>query len=166
MTINAQRKAWRQAQARYRTKHRNDPVYKKRKYLELQRWRKSHLSEIAAYWRSWYLTHSQYKKTLNKRWTKAHRLQVIRIVENYRARRMQATGSFSSDDFVKITKSQGNRCIDCQKSFDIKHKPTVGHAVPLSKGGSNCPTNIIAQCQPCNSKQGASIHPQFRKKVA
>ncbi len=36
---------------------------------------------------------------------------------------------------------------------------TVGHLVPLFRGGSNLAANIVAQCLSCNCKQGTKIHP-------
>lgn len=74
-----------------------------------------------------------------------------------RALMLAAEGSFTEADWESIKLRQQHRCIDCG---EVK-KLTIGHAVPLSKGGSNWPSNIIAQCMRCNLKQHSKIHPTF-----
>lgn len=34
---------------------------------------------------------------------------------------------------------------------------TVDHVVPLSKGGSNDPENLVLACNPCNSRKGSKL---------
>ena len=72
-----------------------------------------------------------------------------------RARKRNAEGRFTSTDWKQILERQEFRCIDCGRS-DLKL--TIGHAVPLCLGGSNWPSNILAQCMPCNHRQGRKIH--------
>lgn len=78
----------------------------------------------------------------------------------YRKRRALlagAEGTFTEDEWLAITERQHGRCFDCGE----ERKLTIGHLVPLSKGGSNWPTNIVGQCLRCNSKQGTKIHPSI-----
>lgn len=47
--------------------------------------------------------------------------------------------------------SSGSRCMQCRKKFDplALH---VHHIKPLSKGGSNRPTNLTVLCSACHTK--------------
>jgi 5-methylcytosine-specific restriction endonuclease McrA len=74
-----------------------------------------------------------------------HALQFAR----YRARRNNAEGTFTDADFACIAEDQDWKCFYCLA--DISLKPTIDHYIPLSRGGSNWPVNIVAACKPCNS---------------
>jgi len=64
-----------------------------------------------------------------------------------RARLAGAEGVYTVEDIARITKAQGGKCACCRK----RRKLTVDHIVPITKGGSNWPTNIQMLCGPCNS---------------
>lgn len=57
--------------------------------------------------------------------------------------------------FVQFLRSQP--CADC----GAEGKSTIGHLIPVKRGGTNHPCNLIAQCRSCNSKQNAKVHPRF-----
>lgn len=71
------------------------------------------------------------------------------INQNRRSREINAEGRFTADDIALITKAQGGKCACCGK----KRKLTIDHIKPLTKGGSNWPSNIQMLCQPCNSSK-------------
>jgi len=73
-----------------------------------------------------------------------------------RARSINAMGSFSKNEWEFLIDKQNGRCFDCG---DVT-KLTIGHKIPLSKGGSNLIENIIGQCMLCNNKQHTKIHPK------
>jgi 5-methylcytosine-specific restriction endonuclease McrA len=60
----------------------------------------------------------------------------------------------SQETMDMILKAQDGLCLDCNQPLKL----TIGHAVPISKGGTNDFRNIIYQCQPCNSRQHNKIH--------
>ena len=74
-----------------------------------------------------------------------------------RALLANAEGSFTQDEWLAICERQNGKCFDCGQ----ERRMTIGHLVPLCKGGSNWPSNIVAQCQRCNSSQGQRIHPSL-----
>ena len=51
---------------------------------------------------------------------------------------------------------QNQLCKLCNQKLEY-HQVTHDHIIPLSKGGSNDPSNIQVTCQSCNSKKGAKI---------
>lgn len=37
-------------------------------------------------------------------------------------------------------------------------QPSLDHLIPRKAGGTNCPTNLAASCQPCNRARGQDLH--------
>jgi 5-methylcytosine-specific restriction endonuclease McrA len=87
-------------------------------------------------------------------WRELHPDQLAAYRQNRRARNRTALGSFTPAEWEAKKKAFGFRCIDCDK----RTKLTVGHAIPLARGGSNFIGNIIPQCFSCNAKQNARVH--------
>ena len=48
--------------------------------------------------------------------------------------------------------SCGSKCARCGKKLTLKTL-TMDHVVPISKGGENTLDNLVALCQPCNSRK-------------
>ena len=76
-----------------------------------------------------------------------------------RARRLAAEGTYTVEDFKVIIEAQKSRCIACGK----EKKLTADHRQPLSKGGSNWPSNIQGLCRSCNSKKSAKDPIKFMR---
>jgi 5-methylcytosine-specific restriction endonuclease McrA len=72
-----------------------------------------------------------------------------------RARQADALGTLTAAEWGAIKARQRGCCFDCGK----KEKLTVGHLVPISKGGSHLAINVRGQCKDCNCRQYVSIHP-------
>lgn len=71
-----------------------------------------------------------------------------------RAREYGADGSYSAEDVRAILKSQGRRCRYCNEALTRFH---VDHFIPLSRGGSNWPSNLVLSCGRCNSSKGSKM---------
>lgn len=76
-----------------------------------------------------------------------------------RARKIGAEGSYTKADLILIAEKQGFQCYWCL--CDISNKPTADHYIPLSRGGSNYPENIVAACGPCNSTKHNKLPEEF-----
>lgn len=66
-----------------------------------------------------------------------------------RALEYQAPGTFNYVDVMRQYQRQGFKCAYCGQQAD--GLPDPEHVVPLSRGGRNDMTNIVASCRPCNS---------------
>lgn len=125
--------------------------------------KRKHLSYCGDCWnervRKWRQSHPQRSIEINRRSyaNNNHKHGDLRArgKARRRAREQSAPGLFTKADWARILEQQGYACIDCGSQTS---KLTVGHAVPLSRGGSNWPENIIAQCGSCNSRQHDNIH--------
>ena len=56
--------------------------------------------------------------------------------------------------YVRFLKTQP--CLDCGSIENIE----IGHLIPLTKGGTNHPLNLVAQCLKCNRRLNAKVHPK------
>ena len=106
-----------------------------------------------------------------------------RIAANHaRAAALGAVGTFSEEEWYERCAAADYRCVDCGvrqgERFPRSEKVmvlTIGHAYPLSRGGSNWIANVLPQCLPCNDAQGTKLHRslpeseaeenEFRKKI-
>jgi 5-methylcytosine-specific restriction endonuclease McrA len=109
-----------------------------------------------SYSRTWKELHPEKVKAKEKLWSQNNPEKLQTKKHKRRALKKSSLGSFTSDQWKKLVQSHNGRCIDCNASGVM----TVGHLVPLSKGGSNWIGNIKPQCVSCNSKQGSKVHPK------
>lgn len=85
--------------------------------------------------------------------TKAYRQ--AKGAERY-ARVIGAEGRFTHEDWLKIKQQYGCKCVICGINENILPL-TIDHVIPVTKGGSNWPSNLQPLCQPCNSRKGNRI---------
>src|SRR5258708_3846856 len=67
-----------------------------------------------------------------------------------RVRIFNAEGTHTSHDIKRQYNAQKGRCYWCGKKTKAYH---VDHVIPLSRGGSNGPENIVIACPTCNTKR-------------
>lgn len=70
----------------------------------------------------------------------------------YKARRRAAPGHHTDADVRRQFKRQAGHCHWCQEPLLAFERD---HVVPLSRGGSDSPENIVVVCQSCNRKKGS-----------
>ncbi len=75
---------------------------------------------------------------------------------NYRAKKYKSEGKHTGKEFAEIITLQNNLCYWCSLPFD---KLEADHYIPVSKGGSNFISNIVASCRACNARK-RDIMPQ------
>lgn len=75
--------------------------------------------------------------------------------QNRRARKLQNGGNHTAADIQAQYKSQRGKCWWCGKKVGDKYH--VDHRVPLARGGSNAPENLVIACPKCNLSKGARL---------
>lgn len=70
-----------------------------------------------------------------------------------RAQMRDSTNHFSPEDIRNLLLHQEGRCAYCRQSFESDWH--IEHVVPLSRGGSNGPENVVLACADCNLNKGA-----------
>lgn len=53
----------------------------------------------------------------------------------------------------------GRRCVYCARVLPLEHA-TLDHVVPLARGGTDDPGNLVVACGPCNRLKG-DLHPSL-----
>lgn len=82
---------------------------------------------------------------------RANRERRLPIEQNMRALRAGAPGKHTAEDIALQMKSQNGKCWWCGKQ--IKGKYHVDHRVPIARGGSNDPGNLVISCPTCNLRK-------------
>lgn len=71
---------------------------------------------------------------------------------NRRARELNAEGFCTTKDIEKQMKIQKHLCYWC--GVDLKDaKYEIDHVIPLSRGGTNYPNNLVISCISCNRRK-------------
>lgn len=68
-----------------------------------------------------------------------------------RARKNSAQGTHTRKDIENIYKRQNGRCYWC--GIPVENKYHIDHVIPLSRGGSDSPENLVVSCPTCNQKK-------------
>jgi 5-methylcytosine-specific restriction endonuclease McrA len=76
-----------------------------------------------------------------------------------RAKQFNAPGNYTQSDVNRIAERQSNLCFWC--GANILGRIVADHYIPLSRGGSNYPENIVASCGSCNSKKHNKMPDEF-----
>lgn len=74
-------------------------------------------------------------------------------VSRRRARKKNAIGNFTEANIKEKFYDQFGKCAICKREFSEQLKYTIDHIIPLSKQGTNWPSNIQLLCGSCNSKK-------------
>jgi 5-methylcytosine-specific restriction endonuclease McrA len=94
-----------------------------------------------------------------KRWVDENRIHVRSMMRTYAsarlARKRNAEGRYTLDDVEKQYKFQKGKCYYCGKKVGKTYH--VDHVIPLSRGGSNSPENIVIACPHCNCAKNARL---------
>jgi len=113
--------------------------------------RKDRTSE---YSRAWCLANPDKVAAYGRAWRGANPAMVCAKGKLRRARKLGAGGSITLDQWKAIQSAYEWRCAYCGKK---PAKLTQDHVIPLSRGGSHTPANIVPACTSCNSSKGARL---------
>jgi 5-methylcytosine-specific restriction endonuclease McrA len=65
---------------------------------------------------------------------------------------------------AKIHEASGYKCCYC--GVDARPRPICDHVVPISRGGTNDPANLVTACDPCNASKGNLTLSEWQRKRA
>lgn len=80
---------------------------------------------------------------------------------NYRARRANADGECTPEEWQGILAYFDRRCAYCLRPESETGTLAMEHMLPLSRGGTNHPDNIVPGCKPCNSSKSDRTPMEF-----
>lgn len=138
---------WREIGRAYRETHRDEMKEKARVYAQTRG-----KERIARYGKAYRDANRERRKMWARADRDAKREMYRAKDERRRASKMKAEGTHTGDDIKAQYKRQKGRCYWCgEKVGDTYH---VDHIVPLSRGGSNWPDNLVVSCPFCNTSKG------------
>lgn len=97
--------------------------------------------------------HREKLRLAGRVYSASHPEQHKATTRTWRARRKNAGGSHTAADVARQTTAQKGRCFWCRKPLPVGKARHVDHVMPLSRGGSNGPENIVIACQTCNQRK-------------
>lgn len=125
------------------------------KLIWLQAWRKANPEKWQGYISKSHAKHAVTRRKSVKKWRRENPDVVRAIQIAKRARKINAEGRYTKSDIVVLLKKQHNQCL-CETSFNVTPY-TVDHIVPLSRNGSNWPSNLQLLCLSCNDSKGTKL---------
>ena len=102
----------------------------------------------------WREENQEYVREKERDYREANPEKIIANAEKRRARLMAAEGEFTGHDVIALIKAHGRICFYCG---DRLKKFQVDHFIPLSRGGTNWPSNLVIACRPCNLSKAAKM---------
>jgi 5-methylcytosine-specific restriction endonuclease McrA len=109
-------------------------------------WRRANLETCAAHSRESYERHADKRKASALAWSKAN--TEAKRVHSLR-RRATHDGNLPSAAAVRALRLSESTCAYCLNAPGS----CLDHVLPLSRGGSNAPTNLVVACRSCNSRK-------------
>ena len=154
------------ANRRY-TRLRQDAEWRKREKIWRSRYRQRHPQKDREYYLKIKAHPAKYKKLLTrisawisrnkvkakswqKRWDANHPERRRQKNQKRRAVHAGASGSHELSQWLARVDLYGWRCFYCRCALSTKNL-TMDHRIPLSRGGSHWPANLVPACKSCNS---------------
>jgi 5-methylcytosine-specific restriction endonuclease McrA len=111
----------------------------------------------------WRRNNPDLRKKIVRSWEQANPDKRAASARRRRAASFKAEGSHTTADIQNIRREQRNMCAYCQ--CKLGRKGHLDHIVPLSRKGSNWPSNLQWLCAPCNLSKGAKDPTEFARSL-
>lgn len=122
-------------------------------------------SRVRAGQQSYYAKNSDSIKQITSRWQKANPDKFKRIstkaTHKRRATIREAAGAFTISQVMSRVEYFGWRCRYCLLRLTDKTL-TLDHQIPLCRGGSNWPSNIVPACSHCNKSKNKKTFKEYQ----
>jgi CRISPR/Cas system Type II protein with McrA/HNH and RuvC-like nuclease domain len=121
----------------------------------MREWRQRNKEKVSEMNREWYQKNRDrqrpYQREWQRRWRDANR-EAVRLKWRLRENLVRSTGSVSPQYIEQQYQHQGGRCYWCSKLVENDYH--VDHVIPVSRGGTNTPGNLVITCPFCNRSKG------------
>jgi len=104
-------------------------------------------------WREYYHSNREYHNQRVMNYFHSHPGYRATIESNRRARKREAGGSYTYQEWQELKTKYNFTCLCCGKQ-EPEIKLHADHVIPVIKGGSSYIDNIQPLCKPCNSSKG------------
>lgn len=142
------------------TRANNYQRYREKRIAYTAQWRRDNPGKAAATRKRDYENNKDLILQRSKEWVQANPERVKIRTARRRAAQKNAPGKFTKADLLHQFEKQDGLCFYCRENLD--GKGTIDHYIPLSKGGTNWPDNIVLACWPCNNAKRAKLPSEFK----
>jgi 5-methylcytosine-specific restriction endonuclease McrA len=108
-----------------------------------RRWRRTHPKQ-----------HAQQLRRYRQRYPERTNLHSRIKHANHNARKLSAPGSLKATDIYAQREHQNDLCFWCSAPLTAYE---IDHILPLARGGSNHPNNVVLACPTCNRRKGDNL---------
>lgn len=105
-----------------------------------------------------------YAKAFRERNREKMRIWNAISTARWNTRNRMAEGTFTPEDIARLYETQEGCCFYCHSL--LGHRWEVDHKIPLSRGGSNWPTNLCCCCRSCNARKSDLTADEFIERLA
>jgi 5-methylcytosine-specific restriction endonuclease McrA len=135
----------------------SDPEgWKARRQEEHARWKARHPDRVAEIRRrasrKWHASHPELSRAKHKEFHRANPHKNAEYHSKRRSLESGADGKHTAADLRSLADRQRHRCAFCGVKL-TKGRRAVDHIIPISRGGSNVPSNLQWLCFSCNSRK-------------
>ena len=112
----------------------------------------------AAIWRKQSTPEYKAKRNAYNREYKRNNKDVVnKNKHDARARKRNAPGVYTTEQWQARLDYYGGKCRYCGTTEDL----TIEHRIPLCRGGSNWPSNLVPACRSCNCSKGKKNEKEY-----
>lgn len=122
-------------------------------------WREANRERVNEGARRYVAAHRDEINARNAEWRRLNPEKALAQVHARRARIEGAGGRYRLDDVVVMYDQQGGCCFYCDTPIGDEFH--IDHFIPLSRGGSNWPENLVLACPTCNLRKHAQMPWEF-----
>lgn len=109
--------------------------------------------------RRYYWRHRDKRLVQMREWRANNKDIVKRLAAANHARRRNAEGEFTADDVNDLYLEQMGICAYCQ--IELQGSYHVDHKTPITRGGTNYPSNLQLTCADCNKSKFTKTHEEY-----
>jgi 5-methylcytosine-specific restriction endonuclease McrA len=138
-----------------RTRNTKSPEYKRKKREYMRRWHSEHRDITRARCKNWRTQNIEVARQSCHNWRLANPEKVASYTRNRKARLRDSEGTHTAADVQAQLKRQKGMCYYC--GAKVGNKYHVDHVVPVTRNGSNDPSNLVIACPICNIKKSDKL---------
>jgi 5-methylcytosine-specific restriction endonuclease McrA len=122
-------------------------------------WRARNREHLREYFRQYNEQNPERVKAIQERWRRKNKDAAKVRKARRRSRERNATGKHTREHVRAIYAKQGERCFYCNTSLHGNYH--LDHRIPISRGGTNDPANLVCACAKCNLRKHNKTDAEF-----
>jgi len=120
--------------------------------VAVKKYAKLHPERVAKRTREYRLKNIEKTRERDKKWRKENKHKVYAWVDRRKLRKALCLGDHTAEQWISRVEFYGWRCRYCDNPLDSETL-TKDHAIPIARGGTNWPSNLVPSCQRCNCQK-------------